>query len=189
MGQITLKNLSEDTTKEELLEILKHTLSENQTVYEEKELMKMYGLCCQVYDGIKRYSDSKYVTHPLHVAVLLADMEAEEKIIYAGMFRDALRKGLTESRGVMREDLPPEIWKLVKEVNECSDVREASDENVLLIKLAERLHNMRTIEFMDENEIKRRSQETFEIFLPAARKLGVEKLISAKSIQSLLIQC
>lgn len=173
MGQIKFKKLSEDTTKEQLLEKLKETLSENAVVYEEKELLKMYDLCCRVYGGMRRYSGSEYVTHPLHVAILLADMGAEESVVYAGMFCDALKK--TKEKNL---PLPDEVWKLVNVVNRCEKVSEIKDDRAVLIKLAERLHNMRTVEYMDEEKAGMRARETLDIFLPMARKLENEKLIS-----------
>lgn len=173
MGQITFKKLSEDLTKENLLEKLKETLSENAAAYNEKELLNMYDLCCQVYDGMKRYSGSEYVTHPLHVAILLADMGAEENVVYAGMFCDALKKTKETSLPV-----PEEVWTLINLVNKCEDVGEIKDERAVLIKLAERLHNMRTVEFMNEDKARIKARETFDIFLPMARKLKNEKLVS-----------
>lgn len=173
MGQITFKKLSEDLTKENLLEKLKETLSENAAAYNEKELSNMYDLCCQVYDGMKRYSGSEYVTHPLHVAILLADMGAEENVVYAGMFCDALKKTKETSLPV-----PDEAWTLINLVNKCEDVGEIKDERAVLIKLAERLHNMRTVEFMNEDKARIKARETFDIFLPMARKLKNEKLVS-----------
>lgn len=173
MGQITFKKLSEDLTKENLLEKLKETLSENATAYDEIQLSKMYDLCCQVYGDMRRYSGSEYVTHPLHVAILLADMGAEENVIYAGMFCDALKKTKTKSLPV-----PEEIWKLINMVNACEDVGKIKDESAMLIKLAERLHNMRTVEFMNEDKAKIKARETFDLFLPMARKLKNETLIS-----------
>lgn len=173
MGQITFKKLSEDTTKENLLTNLKETLSENVTAYDGKELLKMYDLACQVYDGMRRHSGSEYVTHPLHVAILLADMGAEESVVYAGMFCDSIKKAKVQNLPVSKQ-----VWELVSLVSQCEDAREIKDERAMLIKLAERLHNMRTVEFMSEDKARMRARETFDIFLPMARKLKNEKLIS-----------
>lgn len=175
MGQITCVKLSEDLTKEELLVKLRETLSENAVAYDEKELSRMYALSCQVYDGMRRYSGSEYVTHPLHVAILLADMGAEDSVVYAGMFCDARKK--TEGN-VSKETVSKEIWNLINTVNTCENVGEIKDERAVLIKLAERLHNMRTVEFMDEDRAGIKARETFDVFLPMARKLKNEKLVS-----------
>lgn len=173
MGQITCVKLSEELTKEELLVKLRETLSENAVAYNEKELSRMYALSCQVYDGMRRYSGSEYVTHPLHVAILLADMGAEENVVYAGMFCDARKK--TEEKNL---PVSKEIWNLINTVNTCEDLGEIKDERAVLIKLAERLHNMRTVEFMDKDRAGIKARETFGVFLPMARKLKNEKLVS-----------
>lgn len=179
MGRITLKNYSDATTKEELWENLKHMFLENEIAYDEKKCNRVYDLCCAVYDGMKRYSGSEYVTHLLQVAVLLADMGVEETVVYAGMFCDVFRKVKEEEKiAILAQNLPEEVWKLVKAVNECEDVEKEENKEIVLIKLAERLHNMRTVEYVDESQMKKRVQETFEIFLPVARKLGNEKMIA-----------
>ena len=151
---------------------------ENAISYEEKELIKMYNLCCQVYDGMKRYSGSEYVTYPLHVAILLADMGAEKNVVYAGMFCDALKKTKAKETILDNRNMKSQVWELVKMVNGCEDMRVEMHEDTLLIKLAERLQNMRTVDFIEQSQVKRRAKETFEIFLPIARKMGCEKLIS-----------
>lgn len=176
MEHFNLKNYSDNTTKEQLLEILKQTFLENETGFDEKLCEEVYGICCRGYDGMRRYSGSEYVTHPLQVAVLLADMGAEQKVVYAGMFCDVCRKTEEETRTMLSKELPNDIWELVKTVSMCEDVTKEDDEKVVLIKLAERLHNMRTIEYVDENSRKKRVQETFDIFLPIARKFGFDKL-------------
>ncbi len=175
MKNYTYKKASEEMTKEELLHVLKETLIENSVAYDENKLMQMYALSCQAYEGLTRYSGNEYVTHPLHVAIVLADMEADVHSIYAGMFCDVLKKTKVKA-ALLKKDLPADVWKLVKKVNTCEYINGITDERVLLIKLAERLHNMRTVEFMNESKIREKVQETFEVFLPIARKLGNEKL-------------
>lgn len=179
MESITFKHVSENMTEEELFKVLKNSLSKYAD-YREEELTQIYRLCHQVYQGMKRHSGNEYVTHPLHTAILLTDMEAEMTAVYAGMFCDILKKDRNNpSLPVLLENgLPKEVWELIKEVNKCSDIRNLSDENARLVKLAERLHNMRTVNFMDKTEQMRRASETLEIFLPAARKTGLEELVS-----------
>lgn len=178
MRHFTLKNNSEATPKEQLLEILKQTFLENETSYDKRLCECMYDICCKAYDGRKRYSGSEYVTHPLQVAVLLADMGAEQTVVYAGMFCDVCRKVEEEKITMLLKELPSDVQSLVRAVSLCRDVTEEKNEKVVLIKLAERLHNMRTIEYVDENSRRRRAQETFGMFLPIARKFGFDKLAS-----------
>ncbi|MCI9477245.1 MAG: HD domain-containing protein [Emergencia sp.] len=174
---ITCKNISETVTKEQLIEILTETMNEKEIDYSYKELEKMFMLSCRSYDGMKRYSGVEYITHPLHVAILLADLEAEEKLIYGGMFCDVLKKTAGKVQ-YLEKELPKDVWDLVRRVNDCESICDKTDSDVLLIKLAERLHNMRTIEFLAQNQIERRARETLNLFMPMARKLGNQKIVS-----------
>lgn len=190
MGPITLKKYSEDMSGEELFEILKHTFLKNEIKYDEAECKRMYDRCCTVYDGIKRYSGSEYATHPLQVAVLLAEIGAEETVVYAGMFCDVFRKVQdVEKTEILARDFPQNVWELVQEVNQCEDVEEVEKEEIVLIKLAERLHNMRTIEYIDESQVKKRARETFEKFLPIARRLGNNKLTTELNDLTMRYMC
>ena len=81
----------------------------------------------------------------------------------------------------LKEQLPEEVVKVIIEL-ETFDFKRASEkessEKIVLIKLAERLHNMRTIEFVEKKEWKRRAEETIRLFLPMARRTENEKLIN-----------
>ncbi len=176
MDRMKCKYIGEGMTKEALIEVLIRTLNEKKIDYNTEELEKMFKLSCQAYDGIRRYSGEEYVTHPLHVAILLADLEAEATLIYGGMFCDVLKK-TTDKDFVLEKELPKAIWTLVKKVNYCEDIASELDCDVLLIKLAERLHNMRTIAFLPQSQISERALETLEVFMPLARKLGNQKIV------------
>ena len=79
----------------------------------------------------------------------------------------------------LKEQLPEEVVKVIIEL-EAFDFKQAEEnsEQIVLIKLAERLHNMRTIEFVEKKEWKRRAEETIRLFLPMARRAENEKLIN-----------
>ena len=79
-------------TKEQLLEALKKEIASAGIQADCSELDQIYAEACNVYGGLKRYSGDEYVTHPLNVAILLAQMNADVHAIYAGIFWDSLKK-------------------------------------------------------------------------------------------------
>lgn len=99
---------------------------------------------------------------------MLAELGAEQDIILAGMFCDVSTKGNDAN---LENELPYDIWNIVKRI----DNQESNE--VILIKLAERLHNMRTIDYIDENKKVAKAKETIEIYMPLARKINNQKLI------------
>ena len=168
----------EHTPKEDLFQLLKKEMTENENVIDVEELKKVYIFACQVYGVLKRYSGDEYVTHPLNTALILAQMNAEKNTVYAGMFCDALEKTKV-TKEELKENLPLEAAVLVQTLNNYELENQVSSENeeAALIKIAERLHNMRTVRYMDETVAKKKVKETLEFFLPAARKLGNNKLV------------
>lgn len=166
-------------SKEVLYNVLVGKMCENEIPYNSSELERVYLCADRAYAGVKRYSGEEYVTHPMNVAVLLTDMGAELDTIYAGMFCDAAKKGVM-SLEQLKGQLPEEIVKVIIEL-EAFDFKQAEEnsDQVILIKLAERLHNMRTMEFMEKAEWKRRAKETIRLFLPMARRIENKKLIDA----------
>ena len=166
-------------SKEVLYNVLVGKMCENEIPYNSSELERVYLCADRAYAGVKRDSGEEYVTHPMNVAVLLTDMGAELDTIYAGMFCDAAKKGVM-SLEQLKGQLPEEIVKVIIEL-EAFDFKQAEEnsDQVILIKLAERLHNMRTMEFMEKAEWKRRAKETIRLFLPMARRIENKKLIDA----------
>ena len=144
-------------SKEVLYNVLVGKMCENEIPYNSSELERVYLCADRAYAGVKRYSGEEYVTHPVNVSILLTDMGAELNTIYAGMFCDAAKKGVM-SLEQLKEQLPEEIVKVIIEL-EAFDFKRAEEnsEQIVLIKLAERLHNMRTMEFMEKAEWKRQN--------------------------------
>lgn len=176
MNHVFLEKTDIGMTKEELFDLLKKKISENSISTEENMLQEMYELACCVYEGVKRYSGEDYVTHTLNVAIILAELGAKAEVVIAGMFCDVSKKGVVCLEAI-KEKVPSEIYNIVEQVQiEGDELISASDETVL-IKLAERLHNMRTIEFIDERKKCRKAKETIDLFMPLARRLDNKKLI------------
>lgn len=168
MNGIFLNSTKVGTSKDALLERLKEVIKENEVAIGEKELNDVYLVACKAYEGKKRYSGEEYVTHPLNVAILLTEIGTEPETILAGMFCDVTVKGNAAN---LENDLPKRVWNIVRQLD-----KQEADEAVL-IKLAERLHNMRTIEFIDERKKAAKAKETIEIYMPLARKINNQKLI------------
>ena len=99
---------------------------------------------------------------------MLTEIGTEPETILAGMFCDVTVKGNAAN---LENDLPKKVWNIVRQLD-----KQEADEAVL-IKLAERLHNMRTIEFIDERKKAAKAKETIEIYMPLARKINNQKLI------------
>ncbi|WP_158099305.1 AraC family transcriptional regulator [Drancourtella sp. An57] len=180
MKQLGGKNMNEGMTgrpeehaeKQMLFEKLKERVLTLNPEEDVRNLEQIYLYACQIYQGMKRYSGDEYITHPLHTALLLADMEAEPETILAGLFCDALKKTEATMKE-LRKYLPEKTADLIEaKAAEEADMETDLLEQVTLLRLAERLHNMKTIEWIDEEQRKKRAAETMEIFLPLAEKTG-----------------
>lgn len=105
-------------------------------------------------------------------------MGAKASVVYAGMFCDAFRK-TDISIDDIKKYLTKDVSQIIIRLRDYDIEKDGlSDEECAVIKMAERLHNMRTIEYMEESEKKRRVKETIYIFMPVARKLKNEKILN-----------
>ncbi len=145
--------------------------------------------------GQKRASGEPYLVHPLEVADLLADMRLDEVSVSTGLLHDVVEDTLVDL-DTIREYFGDEITRLVdgltkiahisnlsKEKQQAENVRKMvlamiTDVRVVLIKLADRLHNMRTMQFLKPEKRARISQETLDIYAPIAHRLGMGKVRS-----------
>ena len=174
MEQIFLNSTKLGTPKGELLAGLKQLLKKNNVAVEETVLTGVYDMACKVYEGKYRYSGDEFVTHTLNVAMLLADMGADGDTVLAGLFSDISERSETVELSV---DLPKKVWNIVDKIHLWHTDREHCPEEAVLIKLAERLHNMRTIEYLAEEKRAIKAKETIEFYLPLARKVNNQKLL------------
>lgn len=176
MKSIFMKKTEVGTTKEDLLAVLKASMDENGVVVNDELINSLYQFACRAYDGVKRYSGEEYITHTLNVSIILSEMGAEDKVILAGMLCDVETKGII-SLDECKNALPSEIFEVVSNLKiNNMDIENASEE-VIQVKLAERLHNMRTIDYIDDLKKELKVKETVEIFMPLARKIDNVKLI------------
>ena len=145
--------------------------------------------------GQKRASGEPYLVHPLEVADILAEMRLDEVSVSTGLLHDVVEDTLVDL-DTIRSYFGDEITRLVdgltkiahisnlsKEKQQAENVRKmvlamTTDVRVVLIKLADRLHNMRTMQFLKPEKRARISQETLDIYAPIAHRLGMGKLRS-----------
>ena len=155
-----------------------------------ERLQRAYVFTAKVHDGQERLSGEPYLIHPLEVAGILVDLHVDEDTIIAGLLHDTLEDTLT-TRDEIERLFGPKVAFLVEGLTkiariEFKSARERQAENfrkmliamsedirILMIKLSDRLHNMRTLEHMSEGSRRRIAQETSDIYVPLAHRLGI----------------
>jgi len=154
---------------------------------------KAYKKADQMHEGQLRKSGEAYLIHPIEVAKILADLGMDENTIVAGLLHDAVEDTPYTTKDIKR-DFGEEVALLVdgvtklgslvyetKEERQAENLRKmflamSKDIRVLIIKLADRLHNLRTINYMNDDQIREKCIETLEIYAPLANRLGIYKL-------------
>lgn len=156
-------------------------------------LRKAYACAEEAHRGQRRFSGEEYIVHPLNVAMILADLEMDLETLLAGLLHDVV-EDTKWSLAEIEAEFGKEVALLVdgltklsrlefksKEEQQAENLRKmflamAKDIRVILIKLADRLHNMRTLRYQKEAKQKEIARETMEIYAPLANRLGIYKL-------------
>ena len=168
-------------------------VAENRPSDDLEIIRKAYDFSLKHHQGQTRASGEPYLIHPLEVSLVLADMKLDSTAISAGLLHDAI-----EDTGVTHEDVRREFGEQVvhivegvtkidkinmasREERQAENVRKmvlamVDDIRVVLIKLADRLHNMRTLKHLPEERRQQVAKETLEIYAPLAHRLGMGKV-------------
>jgi GTP pyrophosphokinase len=175
-------------TVSELLRVADHLEPKGQVL-----VRKAYERAASAHHGQHRLSGEDYVNHPLEVAAILADLELDAETIAAALLHDTVEDTNLTAAEVQRE-FGPEVARLVDGVTklgrislrtdqqqQAENIRKmmvamAEDLRVVLIKLADRLHNMRTLEPLAEPKRRKISRETLDIYAPLAHRLGIGQI-------------
>ena len=157
---------------------------------------KAYRIAKQAHEGQKRKSGEPYIIHPLWVGIILAELEMDKETIVAGILHDAVEDTIMTRDDIERE-FGAEVALLVEGVTKLGQLSYSKDvdkmelqaENlrkmflamskdirVIIVKLADRLHNMRTAQFWPPHKQKEKARETMDIYAPIAQRLGISKI-------------
>ena len=161
---------------------------------------KAYHVAYQAHKDQVRKSGEPYIVHPLCVAIILADLEMDQETIAAGLLHDVVEDTIMTGEEIEKE-FGPEVALLVDGVTKLQNLHFSTDQDgkpdrlemqaenlrkmflamakdirVILIKLADRLHNMRTLKYQKPEAQQRIARETQEIYAPIAQRLGISKI-------------
>lgn len=174
---------------DDILEKVSSSYSEKDTTL----LQKAYVFAAQAHKGQTRRSGEPYLSHSLEVASMLADMKLDKTTLAAGLLHDVL-EDTDVAASELQQAFGKEIAHLVEGVTKISRVQESSPETrqaesirkiimamiddlrVIFIKLADRIHNLKTLKFLPEVKQKKIAMETLEIYAPIANRLGMGRI-------------
>lgn len=190
----TLEKPDDYTEPEELYgrliaEILKYHPSTDTSMIE-----KAYKIANEAHKGQMRKSGEPYIVHPLCVGIILAELELDKETIVAGLLHDVVEDTVMTTEEISKE-FGDEVALLVDGVTKLTQISYSMDKlevqaenlrkmflamakdiRVILIKLADRLHNLRTLRFQSPEKQKEKARETMDIYAPIAHRLGISKI-------------
>ncbi len=189
-----VKNPEDYEDPKELYDMLIDRIQEYHPSDDVSLIEKAYQVASEAHGDQKRKSGEPYMVHPLWVAIILADLEMDKETIAAGILHDVV-----EDTDMTQEDLEDifgeEVANLVDGVTKLGQLSYSSDKmdvqaenlrkmflamakdiRVIIIKLADRLHNMRTLQYMPPEKQREKAKETMDIYAPIAQRLGISKI-------------
>lgn len=194
MGKKEISKPDDFTRPEELYDRLIQTIKQYHPSTDLSLIEKAYNMANNAHLGQLRKSGEPYIIHPLCVALILAELELDKETIIAGLLHDIVEDTEITLEDVTRE-FSAEVALLVDGVTKLGQLSYSKDKveiqaenlrkmflamakdiRVILIKLADRLHNMRTMQYMKPEKQKEKSRETMDIYAPIAHRLGISKI-------------
>ena len=175
---------------EELKDLLRN---QNRPKEEIADIERAFEFARKLHEGQYRISEEPYIVHPVEVAKILTELKADKNSIIAAFLHDILEDTDTKPEEI-EQNFGADVLKLVqgvtklgkyqfksKEERQAENFRRmfiamAQDVRIIFLKLADRLHNMRTLGYMAANKQKRIARETLDIFAPLANRLGIGKI-------------
>ena len=192
--EVVLERPADNTPPEELYESLIKTIKSYHPSGDLSMVEKAYRVAKEQHKDQKRKSGEPYIIHPICVAIILANLQMDKETIVAGLLHDVVEDtGMTLDE-VSRE-FNPDVALLVDGVTKLTQlnlntdkvemqaenlrkmfVSMAKDIRVIIIKLADRLHNLRTLEYQTPEKQREKARESLEIYSPLAERLGISKI-------------
>src|SRR5215831_2969110 len=178
---------------QELIDELIETVAAYNKDVDRDLLARAFAFAARAHDGQQRRSGEDFINHPWGAAKICAELRLDEQTIAAALLHDVVEDTETDIKEV-RDEFGEEIAKLVEGVTKLTRVQfqsreEAEAENyrkmvvamaedvrVILIKLADRLHNMRAIEYLGKQKQVQKAKETLEVYAPLAHRLGIHQM-------------
>ena len=189
-----VKTMSDFTSPEVLYQELICSVRKYHPSTDISMIEKAYQVASEAHKDQKRKSGEPYIIHPLCVAIILADLELDKETIVAGLLHDAVEDTWMTYEEVEKE-FGGEVALLVDGVTKIGQLSYSSDKvemqaeslrkmflamakdiRVIMIKLADRLHNMRTLQYMTPAKQQEKARETMDIYAPIAQRLGISKI-------------
>ena len=189
-----IKRMADFTSPEALYKELISSVKKYHPSADISMIEKAYTIARDAHEGQVRKSGEPYIIHPLCVAIILADLELDKETIVAGILHDVVEDTVMSNEEI-RKEFSAEVELLVDGVTklgqlsyshdkvdeQAENLRKmflamAKDIRVILIKLADRLHNMRTLQYMKPEKQKEKARETMDIYAPLAQRLGISKV-------------
>ena len=192
--EVVLERPADNTPPEELYKELIRAIRAYHPSDDLTMIEKAYQVAKEQHKDQKRKSGEPYIIHPLCVAIILADLQMDKETIAAGLLHDVVEDtGMTLDE--ITKEFNPDVALLVDGVTKLTQlnlntdkvemqaenlrkmfVSMAKDIRVIIIKLADRLHNLRTLEYQTPAKQKEKARESLEIYSPLAERLGISKI-------------